>query len=50
MERNDHWHEWREAVKRTGYTPELKRAAAMLEKLDSMTPAQVETLLQSLSE
>ena len=46
MERNDHWHEWREAARRTGFTPELKRAAEVLEQLDSMTPAQVEELFK----
>ena len=40
---NDHWQEWREAVKRTGYTPELRKAAFVLLQLDFMTPKEVES-------
>ncbi len=40
----DHWHEWREAVKRTGYTPALKTASERLRMLDAMTPEQVEEM------
>lgn len=38
---NDHWQEWREAVKRTGYTEPLKIAAQRMLLLDRLTPRQV---------
>ena len=34
---NDHWREWREAVKRTGYTSQLARAAKVLLELETLT-------------
>ena len=39
---NDHWHEWREAFKRTGYTKQLSCAARMLEQLEAMNPYEFE--------
>ena len=48
MELNTHWHEWREAVKRTGYTPALQLAAKKLEELDRATPDQVEQIFVRL--
>jgi len=41
---NDHWNEWREAVKRTGWNSKLAHAAHWLLKIEDMTPQQVETL------
>ena len=41
---NDHWQEWREAVKRTGWNSQLAHAAHWLLKIEDMTPQQVETL------
>ncbi len=46
---NDHWHEWREAVRRTGYTNQLSCAARALEQLEVMTPQQVEQCFASSS-
>ena len=40
---NDHWHEWREAVKRTGYTFQLHMASAALLALEEMTPQEFES-------
>ena len=34
---NDHWREWRGAVKRTGYTSQLARAAKVLLELETLT-------------
>ena len=42
MESNTHWHEWREAVCKTGYTPALSLAAQRLLGLDRMTTTEVE--------
>ena len=44
MEPNTHWHEGREAVRRTGYTPALSLAARALLTLDRMTPTEVEQM------
>ena len=45
---NDHWREWREAVKRTGYTEQLAHAARVLQELDSLTPAAFESYCANL--
>lgn len=45
---NDHWHEWREAVKRTGYNLELARAARIILELESLTPAAFESFTANL--
>ena len=39
---NTHWDEWRSAVERTGYTPELAHAALALETLANMSAEQFE--------
>ena len=41
---NTHWHEWREAVKRTGYNSALKMASERMRILDSMRLEEVEEL------
>lgn len=41
---NTHWHEWREAVKRTGYNSALKTASERMRIFDSMPPEKVEEL------
>ena len=46
---NDHWQEWREAVKRTGYTDPLKIAAQRMLLLDYLTPCQVEDFLCAIN-
>lgn len=45
---NDHWQEWREAVKRTGYTPALSRASAVLLELDNLSPSAFEFFTEKL--
>ena len=45
---NDHWREWREAVKRTGYNESLSRAARVLQELESLTPAAFESYTANL--
>jgi hypothetical protein len=46
--KNDHWREWREAVRRTGYTDALQIAAQRLLLLDQLTLAQVHDFLSSI--
>jgi hypothetical protein len=46
VEQNTHWKEWRDAVLRTGYTPQLKRAAVILETLDRMNPIAVQSFME----
>ena len=46
VEPDTHWHEWREAVKETGLTAQLQRAAAVLEELDKLTAWEVEQILE----
>ena len=45
---NDHWHEWREAVKRTGYNMALANASLALQELESFTPAAFESFTANL--
>ena len=45
---NDHWREWREAVKRTGYTKQLSCAARVLIELETMTPQAFESYCANL--
>jgi hypothetical protein len=45
---NDHWREWREAVKRTGYTKQLSCAARVLLELESFTPQAFESYCANL--
>ena len=45
---NDHWAEWREAVKRTGYSFNLAHAARALQELDTLTPAAFESFTANL--
>ena len=45
---NDHRREWREAVKRTGYTKQLSCAARVLLELESFTPQAFESYCANL--
>ena len=45
---NDHWREWREAVKRTGYNPALAHAARVLQELESLTLSAFENCTANL--
>jgi len=45
---NDHWHEWRESVKRTGYTEQLSCAAKVLIELETLTPQAFESYCANL--
>jgi hypothetical protein len=45
---NDHWHEWREAVNRTGYNMALANASRALQELESFTPAAFESFTANL--
>jgi hypothetical protein len=50
VEPDTHWHEWREAAKKTGLTAQLQRAAAVLEELDKLTAWEVEQVFEQMSE
>ena len=45
---NDHWAEWREAVKRTGYNMALANASRFLQEIESFTPQAFEDYTASL--
>ena len=45
---NDHWAEWREAVRRTGYNFALANAARFLLELDTMSPDAFESVTANL--
>jgi len=45
---NDHWREWREAVKRTGYNLALANASRFLQELESFTPQAFESYCANL--
>jgi hypothetical protein len=45
---NDHWTEWREAVKRTGYNFALAHAARALLELETLTPQAWESFTANL--
>jgi hypothetical protein len=47
---NDHWNEWREAVKRTGYTKQLSCASAILQELETLTAQEFESYCANLWE
>jgi hypothetical protein len=47
---NDHWHEWREAVKRTGYTKQLSCASDILQELETLTAQEFESYCACLWE
>jgi hypothetical protein len=47
---NDHWHEWREAVKSTGYTPQLAHAARVLLELETWTVSEFDRLSIAMME
>ena len=45
---NDHWQEWREAFKSTGYNFNLARAARFLTELERFTPQAFESYSANL--
>lgn len=45
---NDHWAEWRDAVKRDGYNATLACAARCLMEIDGLTPEAFENLTAGL--
>ena len=45
---NDHWQEWREAVKRTGFNEQLANAARFLRDAEGLSPAAFESATANL--